>query len=168
MFLNNNEMFNIVTNPVHALPFIDHQRSLAHHIDSCTTQTVAHHLKIQFPSSICTEDTQLSPISHCLITLITQLIALITRLTMDFLSHIAEYCLAFITLQEIATLRSPRSCHSLSLCVFDSYPVFPGLTLCLAIRTLFAPLLDYCLRIWIISLPCPVGYCSPIVDPRFP
>ncbi len=27
-----------VTNPVHALPFIHHQRSLAHHIDSCTTE----------------------------------------------------------------------------------------------------------------------------------
>ncbi len=49
-----------VTNPVHALPFIYHQRSLTHHIDSCTTtQTVAHHLKIQFPSSIGTDVTQL-------------------------------------------------------------------------------------------------------------
>ncbi len=27
-----------VTNPVHALPFTRHQRSPAHHIDSCTTQ----------------------------------------------------------------------------------------------------------------------------------
>ncbi len=48
-----------VTNSVHALPFIHHQRSLAHHIDSCTTRTVAHHLKIQLPSSIGTDVTQL-------------------------------------------------------------------------------------------------------------
>ncbi len=48
-----------VTNPVHALPFIHHQRSLTHHIDSCTTRTVAHHHKIQFPSSIGTDVTQL-------------------------------------------------------------------------------------------------------------
>ncbi len=52
--------YNIyVTNPVHVLPFIHHQRSLTHHIDSCTTRTVAHHLKIQFPSSIGTDVTQL-------------------------------------------------------------------------------------------------------------
>ncbi len=30
------------------------------------------------------------------------------------------------------------------------------------------PCLDYCLCTWIISLPCPFGYCSPIVDPRLP
>ncbi len=48
-----------VTNPVHALPFIHHQRSLTHHIDSCTTRTFAHHHKIQFPSSIGTDVTQL-------------------------------------------------------------------------------------------------------------
>ncbi len=41
--------------------------------------------------------------------------------------------------------------------------MFPGLTLCLAVRTLFAPRLDYCSSTWIISLPCPVEYCSPIV-----
>ncbi len=38
--------------PVHALLFTHHQRSLAHHIDSCTTQTVARHLKLLLPSSI--------------------------------------------------------------------------------------------------------------------
>ncbi len=42
---------DIVTNPVHALLFTHHLRSLTHHIDSCTTLTVAHHFKIQFPSS---------------------------------------------------------------------------------------------------------------------
>ncbi len=71
---------------------------------------------------------------------------------MEFLSHIAEYCLAFITLQEIATLRSPRSCHSFALpclafCVFlcfDSCPCFPGFTLSLALWTLFDFRLDYC------------------------
>ncbi len=39
----------IVTNPVHALPVTHHQRSLAHHMDSCTTLTVAHHLRLHFP-----------------------------------------------------------------------------------------------------------------------
>ncbi len=41
-----------VTNPVYELPLTPHQRSLAHHIDSCTTLTVALHLRLQFPSSI--------------------------------------------------------------------------------------------------------------------
>ncbi len=41
-----------VTNPVHGLPLTHHQRSLAHHMDSCTTLTVALHLRLQFPSSI--------------------------------------------------------------------------------------------------------------------
>ncbi len=52
--------------------------------------------------------------------------------------------------------------------VFWFLPVFPGLTLCLALRTLFAPRLDYCSCTWIISLPCPVGYCSLIADLRLP
>ncbi len=38
-----------VTNPVHALPFTRHQRSLAHHMDSCTTLTVACHQRLHFP-----------------------------------------------------------------------------------------------------------------------
>ncbi len=41
-----------VTNPVHALPFTRHQRSPAHHIDSCTTQTVTYYIGLHFPSSI--------------------------------------------------------------------------------------------------------------------
>ncbi len=41
-----------VTNPVHGLPLTRHQRSLAHHMDSCTTPTVALNLRLQFPSSI--------------------------------------------------------------------------------------------------------------------
>ncbi len=53
-----------VTNPVHELPLTHHLRSLAHHMDSCTT-TVALHLRLQFPSSIAG-------------TWCTQLIALIT------------------------------------------------------------------------------------------
>ncbi len=39
----------IVTNPIHALPVTHHQRSLAHHMDSCTTLTVAHYLRLYFP-----------------------------------------------------------------------------------------------------------------------
>ncbi len=53
-----------VTNPVHALPVTHHQKSLAHHTDSCTTLTVAHHLRLHFPSTIALI-TQLSPITHC-------------------------------------------------------------------------------------------------------
>jgi len=50
------------------LPFTHHQRSLAHHMDSCTTPTVAHHSGLRFPSSIA-------------LTTHTQLIALITHPT---------------------------------------------------------------------------------------
>ncbi len=52
--------------------------------------------------------------------------------------------------------------------VFWFLPVFPGLTPCLPVQTLFAPRLDYCSCTWVLSLPCPVGYRSPIEDPRLP
>ncbi len=74
-----------VTNPVHALPFTRHQRSPAHHIDSCTTQTVAHHLKIQFPSSSA-------------LTTHTQLITLITLTPENYLT---------ITITQSHTLYKP-------------------------------------------------------------
>ncbi len=66
-----------VTNPVHGLPLTHHQRSLAHHMDSCTTLTVALHLRLQFPPSIaltthtadCTDHTLYIslglPLCHC-------------------------------------------------------------------------------------------------------
>ncbi len=38
--------------PVHDLTPTHHQRSPAHHMDSCTTLTVALHLRLQFPSPI--------------------------------------------------------------------------------------------------------------------
>ncbi len=38
-----------VTNLVHALPVTHHQKSLAHHMDSCTTLTDARHLRLHFP-----------------------------------------------------------------------------------------------------------------------
>ncbi len=41
-----------VMNLVYELPLTHHQRSLAHHMDSCTTLTVVLHLRLQFPSSI--------------------------------------------------------------------------------------------------------------------
>ncbi len=41
-----------VMNLVYELPLTHHQRSLAHHMESCTTLTVALHLRLQFPSSI--------------------------------------------------------------------------------------------------------------------
>ncbi len=62
-----------VTNPVHGLPLTRHQRSLAHHMDSCTTPTVALNLRLQFPSSIgltihtadCTDHTTYKPWTLC-------------------------------------------------------------------------------------------------------
>ncbi len=75
----------IVTNPVHGLPLTHHQRSLAHHMDSCTTLTVALHLRLQFPSPIALMihalNTQLIALNTLLIALNTQLIALITQPT---------------------------------------------------------------------------------------
>ncbi len=57
---------------------------------------------------------------------------------------IAEFCLAFIL--AIATLRSPLSNYSLALLVFSC--LIPAcvswINPCLAIRTFFAPRLDYC------------------------
>ncbi len=46
-----------VTNPGHELLFTHHQRSLLHHIDFHTTQTVAYHPKTTFPIIHCTDDT---------------------------------------------------------------------------------------------------------------
>ncbi len=43
-----------VTNPGHELLFIHHQRSLTHHIDFHTTQTVTDHSKTAFPIIHCT------------------------------------------------------------------------------------------------------------------
>ncbi len=74
---------------------------------------------------------------------------------------IAEYCIAFITLIAIATLRSPSHSHShsLTLCVllcFDSCPCFLDLPFCLAIRTLFAPRLDIALVPGLLLLSSPL------------
>ncbi len=45
-----------VTNPGHELLFTRHQRSLIHHIDFHTTQTVTYHPKTTFPIIHCTDD----------------------------------------------------------------------------------------------------------------
>ncbi len=67
-----------VTNPVYELLFIHHQRSLVHHIDSCTTLTVAGHPRTTVPIIHCTDDahttdctdhTQLIPICTLFISL---------------------------------------------------------------------------------------------------
>ncbi len=68
----------VVTNPVHGLPLTHHQRSLAHHMDSCTTLTVALHLRLQLPSPIAL---MIHTLNTELIALNTQLIALITQPT---------------------------------------------------------------------------------------
>ncbi len=62
-----------VTNPGHDLPFTHHQRSLAHHIDSCTTLLLHFTIGLQFPSSIALT-THSCHQSH--IALITQLIVI--------------------------------------------------------------------------------------------
>ncbi len=89
-------------------------------------------------------------------------------LPMDFLFLSAEYCIAYIL--AIATLRSPRSCYSLALLVFSCLiPAHVSWINPLPCHSDFVcTLLDYCLCTWIISLPCPVGYCSPIADLRLP
>ncbi len=78
-------IIDTVTNPVHRLPLTHHQRSLAHHMDSCTTLTVALHLRLQFPSPIALTmhalNTQLIALNTLLIALNTQLNALITQPT---------------------------------------------------------------------------------------
>ncbi len=83
--------------PVHALPVTHHQRSLAHHTDSCTTLTVAHHLRLHFPSTIALI-TKLSPITHC--TDYTAEFHQTRFISLDFFSLIAEYCFATANISE--------------------------------------------------------------------
>ncbi len=72
----------IVTNPVHALPFTHHQRSLVHHIDSYTTLLLPFTIELHFPSS----------------TALTQLFALITLTPENYLT---------ITITQSHTLYKP-------------------------------------------------------------
>ncbi len=153
-------MHLVVTNPVHALPFTHHQRSLLHHIGFHTTQTVTYHPKTTFPIIHCTDD--------------TQLISLITHHT-RFINLELALCDRWVLYAHIATLADsyltePSQYHNLALLVvpclisarvswINPLP-YRSDSVC--------PCLDYCLCTWIISLPCPVGYCSPIVDPRLP
>ncbi len=74
-----------VTDPVHGLPLSHHQRSLTHHMDSCTTLTVALHLRLQFPSPIALT---------------------IHALNMFVFVFSLLYCSAFFTLPVLAALRS--------------------------------------------------------------
>ncbi len=71
-----------VTNPVHALPFTHHQRSLVHHIDSYTTLLLPFTIELHFPSS----------------TALTQLFALITLTPENYLT---------ITITQSHTLYKP-------------------------------------------------------------
>ncbi len=116
---------------------------LLHHTNGCTSP------KTTFPIAHCTDVTQL-------IALITQLIALIT----------------------LYISRGLPLCHRrvlYSVYPSDSYSTeptqssLPCLALpCLALPCLALPCLDTCSCTWIISLPCPVGYCSQIADLRLP
>ncbi len=139
-----------VMNLVYELPLTHHQRSLAHHMDSCTTLTVALHLRLQFPSSIALTKHTADGTDH----------------TLYYINHGLPLLLCQVLYSVYHSLSDSYSTEPTQLlpscCVcFDNCPLFPGLTLCLAIRTLFA--LSW--TTWtIISLPCPVGYCSPIED----
>ncbi len=84
---------------------------------------------------------------------------------------LCRYCIAFITLIAIATLWSPLSNYSLALLVFPCLTsarvswIYPLPYRSDSVCTSFGLLLCT----WIISLClAPVGYCSPIVDPRLP
>ncbi len=93
---------------------------------------------------------------------------------MDFLFLIAEYCLAFIALIVIATLRSQLpflvSSSSLSLvmscCLIVCFLIFflssISLSSCLLDSVCTSPGLSS--GCWITRLPCPVGYCFPETD----
>ncbi len=100
-----------VMNLVYELLLTHHQKSLAHHMYSCPTLTVALHLR-QFPSSIALTTHTADCTDHTL-----------------YINHglpllLCQYCIAFITLLAIATLRSPLSYHSLALCVLITAPCF--------------------------------------------
>ncbi len=99
-------------NLVYELPLTHHQRSLAHHMDSCTTLSVALHLRLQFPSSIalmthtadCTDYTAYYT-DHILY--INHGHPLLCRVLYSIYHSLSSL-----------TLRSPLSCHSLVPCVF--------------------------------------------------
>ncbi len=140
--------------------------------------TVALHHRTTIPIIHCTDDTQLSPISHC------------SDYTSDHNSHTLykpwTYSLSLPSivsvyhLQAIATLRSPVSCLSLALpclalpclvcfLVFWFLPVFPGLTfalpfgLCLHLSLLLV-YLDY-----LSAFPCWILFAieDPSPSPNF-
>ncbi len=101
-----------VMNLVYELLLTHHQKSLTHHMYSCHTLTVALHLRLQFPSSIALTTHTADCTDHTL-----------------YINHglpllLCQYCIAFITLLAIATLRSPLSYHSLALCVLITAPCF--------------------------------------------
>ncbi len=137
------------------------------HYTNCCTPS-----QIQFPSSIGTDVTQLitlimlTPENYHKIT-ITQSHTLINlglplALCRVLYAHIATLADSYLT--------EPSQYHSLALLVV---PCLISARVSWINPLLYrmdsvCPCLDYCLCTWIISLPCPFGYCSPIVDPRLP
>ncbi len=127
--------------------------------DSHTTQTVSCHPGVHFTSSI-------ALITHTAAANHTHFIA------MDFLFLIAEYCLAFIALLVIATLRSQFPVlvsNSKSSHVVLPYCLSPDLlpVLDFPLVLLFGLCLYLAWIIWLLDYPfaSPSGLCSPSFDP---
>ncbi len=144
-----------VTNPGHELLFTHHQRSLLHHIDFHSTQTVTYHPKTTFPIIHCTDDTQLIS----LITHHTRFISLGLPLCDRWVlyAHIATLADSYLTEPFVVVIVLP--CPALPC---PALPLFPGLTLCLAVRTSFGLLLVY--LDYLSALPCWILF----VDPHLP
>ncbi len=111
--------------------FTRHQRSLTHHMDSCTTLTVATSPKTTFPIIHCTDD--------------TQLISLITHLT-RFISLGLPLCDRRVLNVHIATLA-------------DSYLTEPFVVFIVLVLVLVWPCFGLCFPLpglwpctWIVSL----------------
>ncbi len=81
--------FHNVMNLVYELPLTHHQRLFAHHMDSCTTLTVALHLRLQFPSSIALTTHTADCIDHTLY--INHGLPLLCRVLFSILLVLATY-----------------------------------------------------------------------------
>ncbi len=129
--------------PVHDLTPTHHQRSPAHHMDSCTTLTVALHLRLQIPSPIALT-TQLIALNSLLITLNTHSWL---HWSHGYLSHGLPLCHCRVLFEH-----PPDVSHipSLSVFCYSFCSMLPG------------SWSSACYLNYLSALPS--GYCLPIVD----